>query len=62
MLNELTTDVKVVYGLNTLYENLKFNEDTRHDHYTSSVLWNTTHQLKQYPDTGNKNKNRWCKA
>ena len=28
MLNVLITDVKVVYGLNTLCENLKFNEDT----------------------------------
>ena len=28
MLNVLITDVKVVYGLNTLFENLKFNEDT----------------------------------
>ena len=28
MLKVLITDVKVVYGLNTLCENLKFNEDT----------------------------------
>ena len=28
MLNVLITDVKVVYGLNTLCESLKFNEDT----------------------------------
>ena len=33
MLNVLITDVKVVYDLNTLCENLKFNEDTRHDRY-----------------------------
>ena len=28
MLNVLITDVKVVYDLNTLCENLKFNENT----------------------------------
>ena len=28
MLHVLITDVKVVYGLNTLCKNLKFNEDT----------------------------------
>ena len=28
MLNVLITNVKVVHGLNTLSENLKFNEDT----------------------------------
>ena len=28
VLNVLITGVKVVYGLNTLCENLKFNEDT----------------------------------
>ena len=28
MLNVLIMDVKVVYDLNTLRENLKFNEDT----------------------------------
>ena len=35
MLNVLITAVKVVYGLNTLCESLKFNEDTWHDRYSS---------------------------
>ena len=36
MLNVLITDVKVAYDLNTLCENLKFNEDTWHDRYKYS--------------------------
>ena len=38
MLNVLITDVKVAYDLNTLCENLKFNEDTRHDRYNLNQM------------------------